>query len=283
MKLTYPFFIVFSFLWSIGLQGLTIPENGYVLSTAGTGIATGDTPSLNPALNISKHSYIQFSLNQWIGDIKGSSIIYNWGSKVPQVLSIQSWNAKDLELWDETSADNPLGTFGVYYISASYGISHHLNTPYRFGVRIQTIYTHLFTESISGITLDAGTLIPLNSLLAIGGVIKNLGYVDTNGLRAKLPMEIGLGTRLDLPFNIAVLSDAIYLAEKGIDIRFGVRTQWEILNVYAGTSLNEKRNAQALGFSLNYRKWLISYGVYFHENTILGPVLPQFLDVRRYL
>ena len=96
-------------------------------------------------------------------------------------------------------------------------------------------------------------------------------------------MEIGLGTRLDLPFNIAVLSDAIYLVEKGIDIRLGIRTQWKILNIYAGSSLNEKRNARALGFSLNYRQWLISYGVYFHENTILGPVLPQFLDVRRYL
>ena len=43
------------------------------------------------------------------------------------------------------------------------------------------------------------------------------------------------------------------------------------------------RFAQALGFSLNYRQWKINYGVYHHENSILGPTLPQFLDIRRYL
>ncbi|PCH59389.1 MAG: hypothetical protein COC11_02020 [Candidatus Neomarinimicrobiota bacterium] len=59
------------------------------------------------------------------------------------------------------------------------------------------------------------------------------------------------------------------------------------MNINAGTSISDKnnesiRNAKAMGFSLNYRRWKINYGIYFHENSaVLG--IPQFLDVRRYL
>ena len=138
MKFILSFILSVSFSWGIGLTGLIIPENGHVLSTAGTGIAGGISPSLNPAMNISKHSYIQFSLNHWLGDIKGSQTAFHWGGRIPQAISIQSWNAKDLQLWGNNPDFSPLGTFGVHYVSAAYSISHNLNTPYRFGVRIQT-------------------------------------------------------------------------------------------------------------------------------------------------
>ena len=48
-----------------------------------------------------------------------------------------------------------------------------------------------------------------------------------------------------------------------------------------GTSINKNRNANALGFSFNYRKWSISYGIYNHENSNLG--MPQFFDIRCYI
>ena len=283
MKFTISYILSISFSWGIGLTGLIIPENAYILSTAGTGIAEGIAPGVNPAMNISEHSYIQFSLNRWLGDIKGSQTSYQWGSEIPQVISIQSWNADDLQLWGDKPDISPLGIFGVHYVSAAYSISHHLNTPYRFGIRIQANYNHLYIESMTGITLDVGALFPLGSFLTAGATVKNIGYEYTNNLRAKLPGEIGLGTELKLPFKISFLTDAIYLSDKKTDIRVGVRTHFKLLNVYAGTSISEKRNAQALGFSLRYRKWLINYGVYNHENTMLGPTLPQFLDVRRYL
>ena len=281
MKLIVFFILVTSFSWGIGLKGLIIPENGYVLSTAGAGIAEGITPGLNPAMNVSKHSYFQFSLNQWLGDIKGSHTAYHWGREIPQAISIQSWDANKLQLWGDRPDSSPLGTFGVYYVSAAYSISHHLSTPYRFGVRIQTNYTHLFTKSMSGVTLDAGALFPFNSFLTAGVVVRNLGYEYTNNLRAELPMEVGLGTELKLPFKVSILTDAIYLSEKGTDIRMGIRTHWKWLNVHTGTSIHEKRTARALGFSFNYRQWLVTYGIYHHGNSELG--LPQFLDIQRYL
>ena len=269
--------------WAIGLQGLVIPQNGKILSTAGTGIAGDIHPALNPAMGISSHSYMQFSLNNWLGDVTGGHTLFHWGNEIPKQLSIQTWNAKDLELWEDSPDDSPMGTFGIHYVSAAYSMSHHFNTPYRFGFRLQTNYSHLFTESLSGITLDVGTTIPMGTSITLGVVIRNLGYEFKNNLRAELPVESGIGAAIKLPIiKVSILTDLLYSSSNGKEIRAGVSTNWKWMNINAGTSISKNRNAKAMGFSLNYRRWKINYGIYFHENSaVLG--IPQFLDVRRYL
>ena len=269
--------------WAIGLQGLIIPQNGKILSTAGTGIAGDIHPALNPAMGLSSHSYMQFSLNNWLGDVSGGQTLFHWGNEIPKQLSIQTWNAKDLELWGDSPGDSPMGTFGVHYVSAAYSMSHHFNTPYRFGFRLQTNYSHLFTESLSGITLDIGTTIPIGTSITLGGVIRNLGYEFKNNLRADLPVEAGIGATVKLPIvKASILTDLLYNSINGQELRAAISTNYKWMNINAGTSISKNRNAKAMGFSLNYRRWKINYGVYFHENSAtLG--IPQFLDVRRYL
>ena len=269
--------------WAIGLQGLVIPQNGKILSTAGTGIAGDIHPALNPAMGISSHSYMQYSHNTWLGDIKGGHTLFRWGKEIPKQLSIQTWNAKDLELWGDSPDDSPMGTFGIHYVSAAYSMSHHFNTPYRFGFRLQTNYSHLFTESLSGITLDIGATVPLKSFLTFGAVVRNLGYEYNNNIRAELPVESGIGAAIKLPIiKASILTDLLYSSSNGQEVRAGISTNWKWMNINAGTSISKNRNAKAMGFSLNYRRWKINYGIYFHENSaVLG--IPQFLDVRRYL
>ena len=269
--------------WAIGLQGLVIPQNGKILSIAGTGIAGDIHPALNPAMGISSHSYMQFSLNNWLGDVTGGHTLFHWGNEIPKQLSIQTWNAKDLELWGDSPDDSPMGAFGIHYVSAAYSMSHHFNTPYRFGFRLQTNYSHLFTESLSGITLDVGTAIPMGTSITLGAVIRNLGYEFKNNLRAELPVESGIGAAIKLPIiKASILTDLLYSSSNGQEVRTGVSTNWKWMNINAGTSISKNRNAKAMGFSLNYRSWKINYGIYFHENSaVLG--IPQFLDVRRYL
>jgi len=269
--------------WAIGLQGLVIPQNGKILSTAGTGIAGDIHPALNPAMGISSHSYMQFSLNNWLGDVSGGHTLFHWGNEIPKQLSIQTWNAKDLELWGDSPDDSPMGTFGIHYVSAAYSMSHHFNTPYRFGFRLQTNYSHLFTESLSGITLDVGTAIPMGTSITLGAVIRNLGYEFKNNLRAELPVESGIGAAIKLPIiKASILTDLLYSSSNGKEVRAGVSTNWKWMNINAGTSISKNRNAKAMGFSFNYRSWKINYGIYFHENSaVLGT--PKFLDVRRYL
>ena len=275
--------LLFNNTWAIGLQGLIIPQNGKILSTAGTGIAGDIHPALNPAMGISSHSYMQFSLNNWLGDVSGGHTLFHWGNEIPKQLSIQTWNAKDLELWGDSPDDSPMGTFGIHYVSAAYSMSHHFNTPYRFGFRLQTNYSHLFTESLSGITLDVGTAIPMGTSITLGAVIRNLGYEFKNNLRAELPVESGIGAAIKLPIiKVSILTDLLYSSSNGQEVRTGVSTNWKWMNINAGTSISKNRNAKAIGFSFNYRSWKINYGIYFHENSVvLGT--PQFLDVRRYL
>ena len=275
------FFITHSF--AIGLQGLIIPQSGHILSMAGAGIAGDIDPALNPAMLKKDHPYMQFSLNRWLGGVSGSNTLFRWGNEVQKQMSIQSWSAKDLELWGDSPDERPLGSFGVHWASAAFSISHHFNTPYRFGLRIQTNYSHLFTESISGITMDVGTVFPLGSSFTAAGVIRNIGYEYTNNLRAELPVEGGIGLKIKLPkVKTSLMADLLYNLEQGKEMRIAFATDMEFLNFNAGKSISDNRNAISLGFSFNYRSWKINYGIYFHENSaVLG--IPQFLDVRRYL
>ena len=275
------FFITHSF--AIGLQGLIIPQSGHILSMAGAGIAGDIDPALNPAMLKKDHPYMQFSLNRWLGGVSGSNTLFRWGNEVQKQVSIQSWSAKDLELWGDSPDERPLGSFGVHWASAAFSISHHFNTPYRFGLRIQTNYSHLFTESISGITMDVGTVLPLGSSFTAAGVIRNIGYEYTNNLRAELPVEGGIGLKIKLPkVKTSLMADLLYNLEQGKEMRIAFATDMEFLNFNAGKSISDNRNAISLGFSFNYRSWKINYGIYFHENSaVLGT--PQFLDVRRYL
>ena len=275
------FFITHSF--AIGLQGLIIPQSGHILSMAGAGIAGDIDPALNPAMLKKDHPYMQFSLNRWLGGVSGSNTLFRWGNEVQKQVSIQSWSAKDLELWGDSPDERPLGSFGVHWASAAFSISHHFNTPYRFGLRIQTNYSHLFTESISGITMDVGTVLPLGSSFTAAGVIRNIGYEYTNNLRAELPVEGGIGLKIKLPkVKTSLMADLLYNLEQGKEMRIAFATDMEFLNFNAGRSISDNRNAISLGFSFNYRSWKINYGIYFHENSaVLGT--PRFLDVRRYL
>ena len=80
----------------------------------------------------------------------------------------------------------------------------------------------------------------------------------------------------------SLFADLLYNLDHGEEMRFAIATNWKYLNLYAGRSISENRNASSLGFSFNYRSWKINYGIYLHENSVvLGT--PQFLDVRRYL
>ena len=181
MKYSTLLFVVFlNFAKSIGLQGLIIPQNGAILSTAGAGIAAQIDPSLNSAMHLIDHSYVQSSYNLWLGGITGNNTQLRWGKNLAMHINIQSWNMKGIELWGDIPNNSPLGTFGVHFVSAAYSLSHNFQTPYRFGIRIQSHYSHLFTESLSGISLDFGVSIPINSALKFGAVVRNLESWNLN-------------------------------------------------------------------------------------------------------
>ena len=272
---------MFSYSWSIGWKGNIIPENGYVLATCKSGIAEGISPSLNPALKINLKSYIQFSFNNWIGDTKGSHIAYHYGKEFSQSITIQTWNSTDIQLWGDNPNESSDGTFSVHYVSAAYSISHNLNSPFRFGVRLKSNYSHLFTQSESDFIISGGILLPINSFLTIGAVIKNIPIEK----KSQISSESGLGIQINVPFNLLLSADLVHSLDlNNNEYSLGLRTNWNKINFYMGSSeMNKKRKSKAFGFSFNHKRWLINYGVYYHQNAIFQSPLPQFFDIRFHL
>jgi len=276
-------YFLISQLGAIGLQGLVIPQSGQILSTSGTGIAGDIDPSLNPAMRKIHYPYMQFSLNRWLGDVHGGHTLFRWGNELQKQITIQSWSATELELWGDNPDERPLGTFGAHWASAAFSMSYHFNTPYFFGVRVQSNYSRLFTESLKGITIDAGAVIPLGSSITAGTVVRNMGFEYSENLQTQLPIEGGLGLKINLPtIQTSLLADLLYNIEQGREIKYAFVTDRKILNLSAGRSTSENRDAASLGFSFKYRSWKVNCGIYFHEkSSVLGT--PLFLDVRRYL
>jgi hypothetical protein len=270
-------------VYTIGFQGLLIPQNGEILSNAGAGVAGNIDAALNPAMKKNKSPYIQFSTNRWLGDLSGSYTLFRWGRTIQKQVSIQTWSANDLELYGDSPQTSPLGKFGIYWSSASFSLSHNFNTKNIFGLRIQTNYSHLFTESLFGITFDVGTFIPINKLLSFAGTISNIGYEYNKTIQSSIPTSYAIGTCLKIPvLQFSVLSDILYNSTSGLEQRIALTTNKKYLNLNLGKSFSEKRNASSIGISFNYRNWKINNGIYFHENSeALG--WPIFLDVRYYL
>mgnify|MGYP001224563541 CR=1 FL=1 len=274
--------LLISNVCAIGSQALVIPPNGEILSNAGTGIAGDIDITLNPAMKKLESPYIQFSLNNWLGDLSGSYTLFKWGKTIPKQIGIQVWNANKIKLYGDSPTDYPIGEFDIHWTSISFGASHNFNSKYIFGFRVQTHYSHLFTESSLGLTFDLGTLIPINKIFSIGSAISNIGYEHSTTTKSTLPIEYGIGSNIKIPLlKSSLLADILFNKSNGQEKRFAFVTNWKYFNINMGKSFAKKRNASALGFSLNYGNWEINYGVYFHENSSIFSD-PRSLDVRYY-
>ena len=274
--------LLISNIWAIGLQGLFIPQNGKILSNAGTGIAGNIDFALNPAMKKIESPYIQFSLNKWLGDLSGSYTLLRWGKTIPKQLSIQTWNADRIKLYGDSPTDYPLGEFDINCTSIAFGSSYNFNSKYILGFRIQTYYSHLFTQTSQGITFDFGTFIPINKILSIGSSISNIGYEFSQNTKSTLPLEYGIGSEIIITIlRSSILLDILNNQSNGQEQRLAFVTNWKYLNINFGKSFSKNRNASALGFSFDYKNWEINYGVYFHQNSSIFSD-PRCIDVRYY-
>ena len=273
--------IIVNLSWAVGFQSLLIPPNSEQLSTSSTGIAGSLDPFLNPAIDTSQ-SYLQYSINTWLGDQKGNQGLIKWGGKIPQQFSIQTWNAEKIELRGDYPSDSPLETFSTHFISTSYSISHDFNTHFRFGISIKANYSRILTESMKGLAIDLGTSIPISNNYKLGVVIRNLGEQTNQKIKSKFPIEYGFGSFAFIPkVKTSILSDIVY-NEIGTEFRVAIKTNWKFINLNAGSTILGNRKAQAIGLVINYKKWRVNYSVFFHDECqICG--IPKFIDIRRYL
>ncbi len=265
----------------LGTQAFIIPVNARSLALSGSGIGGMDDPYANPAaIDNLQHSELGFSHNSWIGDISGNQVSFAWGDRWPYLLTLQSWNLDDLQLRGEVPQAEPLGTFGSHWIAA--GITTGFSVKgYKAGFTLRTSLVKLYTASSSAITLDGGLTKTLNEHFSFGGTLKNIGAFS-GSLKQSLPVVTGLGLvyrKADLRLRLA--ADLAYDSVHGGVFSGGLTKGWAHFDFLAGLLLSQGQARMSSGFSFRYRRFEITYGVAFHENSFLG--LPQFLDFRLIL
>tara|TARA_B100000029_G_scaffold205070_1_gene203034 strand:+ start:11890 stop:12747 length:858 start_codon:yes stop_codon:yes gene_type:complete len=271
-----------SISWSIGTQALNIPRNAGSLGISGAGIAGNIDPSINPAILSNNNNYLQISIDQWLGDVKGSDAAMQWNNNFINHLSLRTWGTNELELWGDKPDDEPLGTFGSNWVSTTYTLSYAGSKKIQYGMQIGLHYSQLFTENISGITTNYGLMFQPSESFNLGAVIRNLGFENKNGLNSNLPLIFGIGSAYKVStLNSIILGDFEYDSLQGVTLKSGFLLDTRWLNFKMGYSFNKNKTSASFGFAFKYQKWQVDCSIMAHENSVLG--IPKFIDIRRYI
>ena len=75
------FLIIFSFIFSFGVQSFSLPHNALEISNANSGIGNSANININASgINNIKNN-ISFSSIAWYQGVKGSNIDFKWGEE----------------------------------------------------------------------------------------------------------------------------------------------------------------------------------------------------------
>ncbi len=269
-----------SFAWSIGFQALNFPQNAYQLALSGAGLGGEVHPLANPAaILVQKQPHLQFSHNNWFGDVSGNQFMVAWNKQRPQLLTLQTWDLNDIELWGEIPDEEPLGEFGVHWLATAYTRGYHFG-EWNTGFTFRASYAKLYTETNSAVTVDVGASRIFNDNISLGFVLKNIGY-SAGDLDMTLPVTIGGGiTYLRPDFETVFMLDMAYTEEHDVIINGGIEKSWNSFKLLGGFLASGDQIRYSAGFAVKYRRWEIAYGAAFHENDILG--MPNFIDFSLY-
>ncbi len=264
---------------AVGIQAINIPSNAQTLALTSTGIAGGVDAQINPTSIFTVNPYIGFSKNTWLGGLSGQQASTRMHKYLDFVLSVESLNVNNLELWGDVPNDVPEGTFGAHWVSASATTGFKVGETGKIGIRFQSSLIRLYTDSQVATTINIGYEDLITPNLQWGVVIKNWGWLSNDDLRSHLPLKGGIGLCLNIPtIKSQIMSDFIIDSNNGEMIKIASRTQWKYINFQIGKSISENYNDISTGFSLHLASWSFQYGILFHENKFFET--PQYFEIR---
>lgn len=124
------------------------------------------------------------------------------------------------------------------------------------------------TEQTSGFALDAGIQYH-NNLARLGLVVKNVGGKTntwSTGRSESIPMEIGVGAQVFLPFGLTALGD-IQFSDKTSVIGVGVLGRLsQYLTFSGGIADAGVSNSWRMGMALDLSGFVLRYAVSVHED-----------------
>ena len=167
-----------SFVWTIGLDALVIPQKANVIAMSGSGIAGNLDVAINPSSSV--RPYLGFSNNTWLAGVSGQKSTWALEGDVRRFLSFESLGVDDIEYHSDNDSD-PEGYISANWFAIDFGSHIDLNKyfndtkNFQIGYNIKLNYSKLYTENSWGYTLDLGLTKKISDSFNMGFVIKNLG------------------------------------------------------------------------------------------------------------
>ena len=271
-----------NFSYSLGTQFLSVPSSAIELAF-GPSPLFGSLSINNPALLIApdKGASMNISYGTWFNNISNSS--FSLASKLGRGnigLNIRHMGISDLELRSNRPTDDPLATFS----STSFAVASSYSQSYgslKVGATLQYLLIQLYTENVSGATVDVGITRSFGKNIDLGFSILNSGYINkTDSYSPSLPLRFLSALSYKLPTSkwdhkISLSAEKSSFVDGSI-IRVASETKFEKFDLRFGTQSSKEVTVVSGGFGARLGLLNFHYGIQIGSQH-LG--LPQMLDI----
>ena len=272
------FLIIFSFIFSFGVQSFSLPHNALEISNANSGIGNSDNININASgINNIKNT-ISFSSIAWYQGVKGSNIDFKWGKENHHYINLYNLSANNIELRDLVPNDNPIGLFDIHHLSLSYGFGTNILDKINIGAKANFSYNQLYVDESYGYHMNFGISYLHNQFLSFGLTAQQLGIEKYNNTSYNYPLLLGTGASINFSkLNTQINTDIIFQEELDSPISLNVSSTstFNSFSIITGYHFNEDKQEFSCGFSFKYRKIEFDYGIGFHNN-LDSPIIFSF-------
>jgi len=272
------FLIIFSFIFSFGVQSFSLPHNALEISNANSGIGNSDNININASgINNIKNT-ISFSSIAWYQGVKGSNIDFKWGKENHHYINLYNLSANNIELRDLVPNDNPIGLFDIHHLSLSYGFGTNILDKINIGAKANFSYNQLYVDESYGYHMNFGISYLHNQFLSFGLTAQQLGIEKYNNTSYNYPLLLGTGASINFSkLNTQINTDIIFQEELDSPISLNVSSTstFNSFAIITGYHFNEDKQEFSCGFSFKYRKIEFDYGIGFHNN-LDSPIIFSF-------
>ena len=272
------FLIIFSFIFSFGVQSFSLPHNALEISNANSGIGNSDNININASgINNIKNN-ISFSSIAWYQGVKGSNIDFKWGKENHHYINLYNLSANNIELRDLVPNDNPIGLFDIHHLSLSYGFGTNILDKINIGAKANFSYNQLYVDESYGYHMNFGISYLHNQFLSFGLTAQQLGIEKYNNTSYNYPLLLGTGASINFSkLNTQINTDIIFQEEldSPLSLNLSSISTFNSFSIITGYHFNEDKQEFSCGFSFKYRKIEFDYGIGFHNN-LDSPIIFSF-------
>ena len=263
--------LVYTSVFAIGLEGLTLPLNTSNLSLSNSGIASRNNIYYNPAsFSYNDEMKFNFTSLNWLDQLSGSSFHYLFNNNLITVFNI---GADDINMYGDNPSEDPLDIISSNLLRIGYSKGAVYNHDIRVGVSIYFNYYDIFPNQYESFTYTIGFQKALNKNINVGMIVENFG-----SSKYDLPSNYGLGISYFIDeTNTEILLDYKYSQqvfqgeEKGTGFHFGLMQPISRLLFNFGCSKYSTRTTLSTGIDVKLTKRIkLSYSILSNYKSAFG-------------